>query len=1033
MTRILSLFVVFMLTGVLAFSQNRTVSGVVTDGKGTVIPFATIRVVGTKSGDNANADGSFTIRTLTDRGQLTISSSGYESKTIEFVSGARFDVALNRIDGNLENVVVTGVLGTVRQAKQIGYSTAKVSNVTLNQAAPVNLVNGLQGKVSGLNISSVNNGVNEEVKIQLRGIRSLTGDNNPMLLLDGVITDISYLSSINPKDIADVNIIKGSGGAGIYGSAARNGVFIVTTKRGTRVDKPTITIGRTTQFSQISFFPKMQSEFGTGYGGEFVNFENWSWGDRYDGSMRPVGSPLRDGSQQMLKYSPTNQRKEFFNTGITNQTDISLVARDFLLSVQDVTVKGIVPDDESKRISARINTDKTFGKFKLAVGMNYVQQNTNVFDDNAMSDYQRNVVGAGLNDGLLNLVFNTAAHIPLKNYSNLSDKYSQYDNYYNHYGLNPYFAIDNWRQNRKTDNIIANSDFIYNAASNLRMTLRVAANIRNVNTRNTSKGYTVATPAPNTNNTVPSSYSEGFDRQSNLFTEFNTNYEKKIGDVKVGIVAGTSYRERQRQILNATTVNLVAPGINNLSNGSGNPSGNSFFSKDRLAAVFSQVNLSYKGWLNLEGTVRNEWTSVYAPENRSIFYPGVSASFVATDAIPALQGNKTFISFLKFKGSTNKSANSDVDPYRLSNVFAGTTAGFPYNVPGYTTGNTSFDPLLRPELINNREAGIEIGLFKNRVNIEVNAYTNDNTDQVIEIGVSPTTGFTLSNRNAAAFKNKGIEFDLRLTPLVKLGEFNFDLFLNASRNTSVVNRILDGFDRLPIRGGFATAQNYALVGQPAFVLLANDFKRTPDGRVIVSKTTGLPSINDVLNQFGRTLPLWTAGANPTLSYKNLRFAVVTEFKTGHIAYSRIGNEMAWTGVSAATAQNGRERFVYPNSVYEEGGKFIPNENIQVNDVEGYFTGVFRTASSNFIHSAASFRIREVSLGYRIPDQIMAGQKVFKEVTFTINARNLFLFVPSSNQYTDPDFNFTTGNANGISSSQINPPTRTMGFNISATF
>lgn len=1033
MTRILSLFVVFMLTGVLAFSQNRTVSGVVTDGKGTAIPFATIRVVGTKTGDNANADGSFTIKTLTDRGQLTISSSGYESKTIEFVAGARFDVALTRTDVNLENVVVTGVLGTVRQAKQIGYSTAKVSSVVLNQAAPVNLVNGLQGKVSGLNISSVNNGVTEEVKIQLRGIRSLTGDNNPMLLLDGVITDISYLASINPKDIADVNIIKGSGGAGIYGSAARNGVFIVTTKRGSRGDKATITVGRTTQFSQISFFPKMQSDFGTGFSGGYVEYENWSWGDRYDGSMRPLGSPLRDGSQQMVKYSPTNQRKEFFNTGVTSQTDVSLSARDFLLSVQSVNVQGIVPDDESKRVSARINTDKTFGKFKVAVGMNYVQQNTNVFDDNAMSDFQRNVVGAGLNDGLLNLVFNTAAHIPLKSYSNLNDKYSQYDNYYNHYGLNPYFAINNWRQNRKTDNIIANSDFIYSAATNLKMTLRVAANIRNANTRNTSKGQTVTSAAPNTNQTVPSSYSEGFDRQSNLFTEFNTSYEKKLGDVKVGVVVGTSYRERQRQILNATTVNLVAPGLFNLGNGAGNPSGNSFFSKDRLAAVFSQVNLSYKGWLNVEGTVRNEWASVYAPVNRSIFYPGVSVSFVASDAIPALQANKSFISFLKFKASTNKSANSDLAPYRLNNIFSGTTSGFPYNVPGFTTGNTSFDPLLRPELINSRDAGIEIGFFKNRVNIEVNAYTQDNTDQVISVGVSPTTGFTQSNRNAAAFENKGIEFDLKLTPLVKLGQFNFDLNLNASRNTSVVNRILDGFDRLPV-GGFATAQNFAFVGQPAFVLLANDFVRSPDGKVVVSSSTGLPTVNPILKQFGRTLPLWTMGANPTLSYKNLRFAVVTEFKTGHIAYSRIGNEMAWTGVSAATAVNGRERFIFPNSVLSDGaGKFVPNNNVLINDVEGYFTGIYRDASSNFIHSAASFRVREVSLGYRLPDQLMASQKVFKEVTFTINARNLFLLVPKSNQYTDPDFNFTTGNANGVSTSQINPPTRTIGFNISATF
>ncbi len=1032
MTKILSLFVVFMLSGVLAFSQNRTISGFVTDGNGAAVPFATIKIVGTKTGDNADADGSFKVKTTSERGQITVSSSGFESKTIEYITGARFQVDLKKTEVNLENVVVTGVLGTVRQAKQLGYSTAKVGTVALNQAAPVNLVNGLQGKVSGLNISSVNNGVTEEVKIQLRGIRSLTGDNNPMLLLDGVITDISFLATINPRDIADVNIIKGSGGAGVYGSAARNGVFIVTTKRGSKGEKATVTIGRTTQFSQISFFPAMQTEFGQGFSGGYVNYENWSWGDRYDGSIRTQGSPLRDGSQQYVKYSPTNDRKNFFNTGITNQTDVSLVAKDFLLSVQDARVKGIVPDDESRRLSARINADKTIGKLKISVGMNYVQQNVNVFDDNAMSDYQTNVVGAGLNSGLMNLVFNTAAHIPLKSYSNLNDKFSSFDNYYNHYGLNPYFAIDNWRQKRRTDNIIANTDFVYKAASNLLFTLRVAANIKNANTRSTSKGFEVKTAAPNTNNTVPSNYNEGFDRQSNLFTELSTNYDKKFGNFKLNVVAGTSFRERERQILNATTVNLVAPGLFNLSNGAGNPSGNSFFSKDRLTAVFGQANLSYKGWLNLEGTLRNEWTSVYAPENRSIFYPGASLSFVASDAIPALQNNNTFISFLKFKGSTNRSANSDLAPYRLSNVFSGTTSGFPYNVPGFTTGNTSLDPLLRPEIIRSNDVGVEIGLFKNRVNIEVSAYVQNNTDQVISVGVSPTTGFTSSFRNAAAFKNKGVEFDLKLTPLLKLGKFNLDLNLNASRNTSEVERILDGFDRLNI-GGFATASNFAFVGQPAFVLLANDYNRTADGKVIVSSTTGLPTVNPTLKQFGRTLPLWTAGFNPTLSYKNIRLAVVTEFKTGHIAYNRIGNEMAWTGVSAATAQNGRERFVYPNSVYNDGTKFVPNTNIQVNDVESYFTGVYRDASSNFITSAASFRIREVSLGYRFPEQVLAGQKVIKDLSFTINARNLFLFLPKSNQYTDPDFNFTTGNANGVSTSQINPPTRTIGFNITATF
>ena len=1029
-----------MLSGVLAFSQNRVVTGTVSDEKGNPVPFASINVVGSKIGDVADANGLFSFKSSTERGQIRISSSGFEGKTEDFVAGSKLSIILKKSNASLEVVVVTGALGIQRQAKTLGYATAKVSNTVINQSAPVNIANGLQGKVSGLNISSSNNGVFEDVKINLRGIRSLTGDNNPMLLLDGVITPISFLSTINPRDIADVNIIKGPSGAGVYGPAARNGVFIVTTKRGSRGDKPIINLSRTTQFSRISFFPKMQNEFGTGFGGTFVEYENWSWGPRYDGSLRVVGSKIKDGSQQKLLYSPTNSRQEFFNTGVTNQTDISVSAKEFFLSVQDAKITGIVPDDENRRISVRLNSDKTFGKFKVAVGMNYIQQNSNTFDDNAMSDFQRNIAGAGLNDGLLNLIFNTAAHIPIKNYKNLDDKYSKYENYYNHYGLNPYFALDNWRRIGKIDNIITNADLNYKATSNLSFTWRVSGNFRNNNQTSTSKGYTVDGVAPNTNANVPGGYGETNTRTSTINSELFGNYKKQLGNFRLDVVVGNFWRETQGKSVSASTPNSVVPGLFNLSNLTGNPAASSSISKTRLYSLYAQTTLSFKGWLNLDVTGRNDWTSVYSPKNRSVFYPGANLSIVLSDAIPNFANNKV-VSFLKLRGSANQTANADIAPYRLASTFSGTSGGFPYSIPGFTANNTSANPDLKPELIKSYEAGIEIGLFKNRINLEVAAYTQDNSDQVIDVAVSPTTGYTVLSTNAAAFKNKGLDIDLRLTPLFNLGQIKFDLNLNASYNDNKITKIFTGLDRLII-GGFAnTAVNAAIVGQPAFVFLATDNKRDAQGRVIVNKTTGLPTQDAELKQFGRTQPLWTAGISPTISYKNIRFSVVGEFKTGHQTYSRIGNEMAWTGVSAATAQNNRERFVYPNSVYDDGtGKLVPNTNVQVNDVEAYFTGVYRNVASNFLHSAASWRIREVSMSYRIPEYVLSNQKLFKDFTFTVNARNLFLWVPKSNQYTDPDFGFTSSgstgsdrNAQGVTTSSINPPTRTIGFTLAATF
>jgi TonB-linked SusC/RagA family outer membrane protein len=1048
MTRIFSLFVVFMLTGVLAFSQSRVVTGTVTDGKGNPVPFASISVVGSKAGDVADANGTFSFKTTAEKGQIRVTSGGYEGATQDFIAGARVNVELKKTNANLETVVVTGALGIQRQAKSLGYATAKVGSTVLNQSAPVNVANGLQGKVSGLNISSSNNGVFEDVKINLRGIRSLTGDNNPMLLLDGVITPISFLNTINPKDIADVNIIKGPSGAGIYGPAARNGVFIVTTKRGTRGDKPVINVSRTTQFSKVSFFPKMQTEFGTGFGGGFVEYENWSWGPRYDGSMRVVGSKLKDGSQQMLPYSPTNSRQEFFNTGVTNQTDVSISAKEFYLSLQDAKITGIVPDDENRRINVRLNSDKTFGKFKVAIGMNYIQQNSNTFDDDGMSSFQRNIAGAGLNDGLLNLIFNTAAHIPLKNYKDLNSKYARYDNYYNHYGLNPYFALDNWRRIGKIDNLITNADVNFKATENLSLTWRVSGNFRNNNQSATSKGFDVEGSAPNTNQDVPGGYSETSNRTSTINSELFATYKKTVGNFRFDVIGGNFWRETQGKAFNANISNLVVPGLFNLGNLTGNPGASSQISKTRLYSLYAQTTLSYKGWINLDLTGRNDWTSVYAFKNRSVFYPGANLSIVLSDAIPNFANNKA-ISFLKLRASANRTANADINPYLLESTFSGTSGGFPYAIPGYTANNTSANPDLKPEIIKSYEAGLEIGFLKNRINLEVAAYTQDNSDQVINVGVSPTTGYTTLSTNAAAFRNRGLDLDLRLTPLVNLGEVKFDLNLNASYNNSKITKIFTGLDRLQI-GGVSnnatqffsqTVSNYAIVGQPAFVLLATDNVRDAQGRVIVDRNTGLPTQAAELKQFGRSTPLWTAGISPTISYKNIRFTVVGEFKTGHQSYSRIGNEMAWTGVSAVTAQNGRERFVYPNSVYDDGtGKLVPNTNVQVNDVESYYTGVFRNVASNFIHSASSWRIREVSLSYRLPASLLANQKLLKDFTFTVNARNLFLWVPESNQYTDPDFGFTSSssterdrNAQGITTSSINPPTRTFGITLAATF
>ncbi len=1035
MRKVLSLLTMLMLTCTLAMAQQRDVSGRVVSDKGEAIPFASVKIKGKNTGTTADADGRFVLRATI--GETLVVSSQKNQKEFEITSLQIGDLALPVSALSNEVVVVTGTLGISRQKKELGYSTTKIGNELLTQASPVNVANGLQGKVSGVNIASINNGVFNDVKINFRGIRSLTGDNNPMLLLDGAPTPLSYFSSLNPNDIVDVNLIKGTAGAMIYGPEARNGVLIVTTKKGGKSDKPVITVSNTTQFENIAFLPKFQSQFGSGGYGDYIPFENWSWGPAYDGSIRDLGKPLENGDQQKVVYAAKpSERRKFFNTGITTQNDISFSVKDFFLSVQDAKIRGIVPDDVNRRTSLRLNTGREYGRLKVGFGINYIQQNFDVFDDNAMSNYNAGL-NVGLNGGLMNLIFNTPSHIPITSYKDFKNNpFATYSGYFNDYGHNPYFALDNWRLKGRRDELVTNMNLNFKVNSWLNLTWRGSGNARFANSSNTSKGE-IPTPYSITNRSfkaVPGAVGESSSRTSRAQTEFFASINKTFNDWKVTSLLGHVYRQNDSKATNSNAGNLVVSELFAFGNRTGELQGSNPFSRTRLNAFYGSLGFGYKGWANVEFTARYEKTSVLDPSQNSYFYPGVSASLVLSDAVEVLK-NSSKISYLKLRALWNKTANADIAPYSLAAVF-GQASGFPYgNLPGFTAGNATANPLLKPEFIDSKEIGMEISFLRNKINFEVSAYTQDNTDQITPVQVSSATGYTNLTVNAASFTNKGLDFDLKLTPLVKMGDFNLSFNVNASYNDSKVTKVYEGLDRIFI-GGFTDAANYAIVNQPAFVFLAADYLRDDKGRVIVNAGTGYPSQNPETKQFGRTAPLWTVGLSPTIRYKGFSFTVVGEYKGGHYAYNSIGDDMAWTGVSAATARNGRQRFVFPNSVIADpanAGKYIPNTNITISNVNDFYTGVYRDVASNFITSAASWRVREVALAYDFDLSRSSFKKVIKGASLSINARNLLLFVPKSNEYSDPDFNFTTGNAGGVTTSQINPPTRIIGANITITF
>jgi outer membrane receptor protein involved in Fe transport len=659
-----------------------------------------------------------------------------------------------------------------------------------------------------------------------------------------------------------------------------------------------------------------------------------------------------------------------------------------------------------------------------------------VFNDDAMSTFftDQNVGG---NDGLMDLIINTAPHIPLTSYKDFNNsKFAQFNNYYNFYGYNPYWAVDNWRSEGKNESLLTSVDVNIKATDWLNFTYRAGGSFNFNTTQNFSRGevpsaYMLSTGSAN--RPVPDNVGEASFRSSRISSDFFASFNKKFLDNDLGVsaIAGTFVRQAEVKDMQSSIGNMVVPELYNISNKAGEVNGTATRSKSRIFSLYGSVSLNYKGWVNLEVTGRSDQVSVLAPGNNKYFYPGVNAAFIPTDAFKGLKGD--LLSYIKVRASWNKTGNADIAPYRLGSTFS-QTSGFPYGtLPGYTADDVAYDPLLKPEFIESREVGIDLGFLKNRINFEATYFNQDNTNQIVNINVSGATGYTSAFVNAASFNNNGFEFDLRLTPLINLGDVTIDFKANATYNDSKITTIYPGLDEISI-GGFATlAGNYGIVGKPAFVWKATDYLRDDQGRVIVDGVSGYPSKAANLGVFGRTMPLWLVGLNPSVAWKGLNLSVLFDYKGGHYVYNDIGSDMAWTGTSAATARNHRERFVVPNSsIVNSGGKYDPNTNVTVTDVNDFYTGLntFRGIATNFLTSASAWRLREASLAYNFPLKVIGDPKFIKGITIVLTGRNLLLFLPETNEFSDPDFNFTSeGNTNGVVDVQVNPPVRTYGFGI----
>ncbi|MEO6612396.1 MAG: SusC/RagA family TonB-linked outer membrane protein [Chitinophagaceae bacterium] len=1039
MRKIASLFTMLMLFAALAFGQNRSITGTVTDEKGDALPGASVRIKGTRTGVAADNNGQF--RVVAKTGDiLVVSGAGLEATEATVGTGSAITISVKRTVIAGTEVVVTA-LGVTRQPKELGYSVSKVKATELTQAKAINLQNGLTGKVSGLNVQTVNNGVFGDTRITLRGIRSLTGNNQPMLILDGVPISLNYLSSINPNDITDVTILKSASATAVYGPDGANGALVVTTKKGSRT-KPSVSVGHTIQIERVSYMPQLQSQFGSGssenqYGiGQYDPIENQGYGDPFDGSMRQIGRDGPNGEKYLTAYQAIPKEKlHFWNTGITNQTDLSFSTGDFYLSAQNVLIQGVMPKDVNRRVSIHMAANKEYNKFKAAYSVNYTKGNYDVTSGNTF--------GNGRDFGVYYNLINTPQQIPITRFKDWRhDYFSSPDGYFNDYYSNPYYMIDNFRQVGRSEDIFGNFELNFKATNWLNLTYRMGATLSNNTSKVTGNALQYGVFAKASGKAIaqsgdlPAQVVDGSATSSRINSEFFATARKSFGDFKLDALVGQSFREDNSKAINVGSTNLAFPQLFNIIGRKGElTTANEGTFKFRLARFFGKVGIGYNNWAFAEITgsydINSRLFDPYGNVNEAFdasnfFYPGASLSFLLSEAIPALKSSKV-ISYLKVRGAYSKTGNVNLETYGLENRY-GLGNGFPYgSLVGYTANNLLRLPSYQPEFVKNKEVGVEVGFLKNRINLEATYYSQQNSNQIVDVAYSGATGFTNARLNAASFDNDGLELDLKLTPLVKLGKVTIDFKVNYTRQQNEVTKIIEGVDQLGIGNG-----NYVIVGKPAYTFQLTDYARDDQGRVIVNTTTGLPTVDPTIKPFGQTAPRDLVGLNLNVNWKNLSFSAVADYRGGNQIYTgNLGANMDFTGVSKRSGQNGRQPFIMPNSSYFDGSKYVDNTNIYMTGGYNFWSQQINTAANtNYLVSGNFWKVREMSLSYNVPAKLFAFTKnAVKGVNITLSGRNLFMFLPKSNEWTDPEFSNNTGNSQGVTGLENTPPTRIFGATI----
>ncbi|MFV0505517.1 MAG: SusC/RagA family TonB-linked outer membrane protein [Bacteroidales bacterium] len=1013
---------------------KKNVSGTVTDGAGEPITGAVVSIKGTSKGAITDIDGKYNIVVDDDNVILTFSFIGFQPQEQAVAGKTVLNVVLGEDVQALGEVVVTA-LNIERDKNSLGYSVTQVGANEINDAKENNPINSLAGKVSGLQITKSPTGVDGSSRVVLRGVSSITGNNRPLFVIDGIPMDAGYggagrwggrdsgdaLADLNPEDIESMSVLKGAGAAAAYGSRGANGVILITTKKGKNRKGIGISWSSGVSLETPMVTPDFQYDYTQGAFEQYPGLTGtpqrpandhpwvWSYGEKINGQTK-----VNWLGEEEVMSKQANPYKEFLRLGNSFTNTVAFDGgndkTNFRASLTNQDSKGIVPNNNLSRQTINLRGFSKLGeKIEFDSKITYIR--SNVKNRPALAEDGANIIQT-----LAILPRNISLESLENNTINEKGEVNKWtvDNTFS----NPYWVLDNIYNADKKDRFQGMFSMKWDVFKNFDLMLR--SGLDNVSSKYESHENPGRSSDGNLGEGIMNS---GASSSMEWNSDFLGSYSKKLDDFAFGLSVGGNYRYNEYSSISQSGSGMKVPGLYNVSNyqyfGTG-----AYQSKKKVYSIYGLGNLSYKNYLYLDVTARNDWSSTLPLKNNSYFYHSENLSFLFTEAFNL---NLNWLNSGKLRASYAKVGN-DTGPYQISKYYSILQTQTNYPLAGIGGQLPHLD--LQPEETYSYEIGTNLVLLNNRLVFDFTYYNSISDNQIMNVDLAPSTGYATRKMNAGKIKNNGMEVQVNGTPVSTESGFSWDVILTWSKNYSEVIELYGDMEFLQLAEDFGVSIQ-ARPDHPYGEIYTTDFKRDAFGNKLIDKD-GYAQAGEY-KAMGNINPDWIGGLSNQFSYKNWSLSFLIDMQMGGDIYSWGKAYMALFGTGAETLE-GREEWIAGTGGYVESGiseVYGKPNTVAIDPSMRWYNLYNEEIGAEWIQDATNVRLRELVIGYKMPSKWFASTPI-NNISLSLVGRNLFFFYRAMDHF-DPESGYSSGNVgNGLEHLSL-PSTTSYGFNLKVNF